>query len=333
MRRSPVRIMAPVGVLIALSVLGLVSPSRSPGAEKATLRLDWKAYGTHAPFALAMEKGLYRDEGIDLQLLEGTGSSTVVKLIANESDTFGLVDYAIVAAGVDKGMPVKGIFGVMQKGTMAVITTQASGIKGPKDLVGKRVATSMTGSATQIFPTLLAVNGINASDVALVRMEGPAKAQAVVAKRVDAQIGFGVLEAPQIEALGATPLVLNFADWGVGLMGLGLVANTRTIREMPDVVRRFVRASAKAWQYSVDHPKEAVQALSRRFPLVKEELAMTQFRLTLPLLVTAATEGRPLGWMGAKDWEAMQEVLHKNKLVENIRAVETYFTNEFVPVR
>ncbi len=49
--------------------------------------------------------------------------------------------------------------------------------------------------------------------------------------------------------------------------------------------------------------------------------------------IRKALEGKPLGWMAAKDWEAMQEVLHKNKLVENARAVEAYFTNEFVPAR
>lgn len=333
MSRSPVRNMPLAGVLFALLALGLSAPSAAAAADKATLRLDWKAYGTHAPFAWAVEKGLYRDEGIDLQLLEGTGSATGIKLMANESDTFGLVDFAIVATGVDKGMPVKGIFGVMQKGTMAVITVQETGIKGPKDLAGKRVATSTSGSATQIFPGLLATHGVNAADVTLVRMEGALKAQSVIAKRVDAQIGFGILEAPQIEALGGTPVVLNFADWGVPLMGVGLVANTRTLRETPDLVRRFVRASAKAWQYGVEHPHEVIQALVRRFPLVKEQTATSQFRLTLPLLVSAASEGKPLGWMAAKDWEGMQEVLHKNKLLENVRPVEAYYTNEFVPPR
>ncbi len=333
MSRSPIRIAGLAAVLFALFALGLSAPPAAAAADKATFRLDWRAYGTHAPFAWALENGLYRDEGIDLQLLEGTGSSMGVKLIANESDTFGLLDFSIVVVGADKGIQVKGIFGVMQKGTMAVITMQGSGIKEPKDLAGKRVATSMTGSATQIFPRFLAANGLNPSDVTLVRMEGPAKAQATVAKRVDAQIGFGILEAPQIEALGATPVVFNFADWGVPLMGLGLVSNGRILREKPDMVRRFVRASARAWQYGVEHPKEVLQALSRRFPLMKEEVAMSQFRLTLPLLATPATEGKPLGWMAAKDWEAMQEVLHKNKLIDTIRPVEEYFTNEFLPSR
>jgi NitT/TauT family transport system substrate-binding protein len=332
MSRPPLGGTTLAGALFALCSL-VLSPPSAAAADTATFRLDWKAYGTHAPFAWALEKGLYRDEGIDLQLLEGTGSATGIKLLANGSDTFALLDFTIVPAGVDKGMSVKGIFGVMQKGTMAIITMQGNGIKEPKDLAGKRVASSVSGSAAQIFPRLLAANGVNAADVTLVRMEGPAKAQAVVAKRVDAQIGFGILEAPQIEALGATPVVLNYADWGVPLMGLGLTANTRTMRENPDLVRRFVRASAKAWQYGVEHPVEVVQALRRHFPLVKEEVAMTQFRLTLPLLVTPATEGKPLGWMAAKDWEGLQDVLHKNKLLDTIRPVGEYFTNEFVPLR
>src|SRR5687767_2507668 len=64
----------------------LVASTLAFGADKTTLRLDWKAYGSHAPFALGIDKGMYRDEGIELELAEGTGSGTGVKLIANGSD-------------------------------------------------------------------------------------------------------------------------------------------------------------------------------------------------------------------------------------------------------
>jgi NitT/TauT family transport system substrate-binding protein len=167
--------------------------------------------------------------------------------------------------------------------------------------------------------------------VSQVRVEGAAKAQAVVAKRVDGQVGFGILEAPQIAALGAEPVVLNFADWGVPVMGLGLVTNDTLLAQQPDLVRRFVRASAKSWQYALDHQEEAIQALVRRFPGVKSEVAMQQLKLTLPLLATAATKGKPLGWMAESDWEAMQQLLVRSKQIEKARPAPSYFTNDFLP--
>jgi NitT/TauT family transport system substrate-binding protein len=326
--RRPLRL---TGLLVCAVALSVAIQSAAADAKKVTLRLDWKAYGAHAPFAWAVDRGLYRDEGLEVELLEGTGSGTGVKLIANGSDTFGLIDYSIVAIGVDKGMPVKGIFGVMQKGTLAVITTEEAGIRSPKDLAGKRLASSMSGSGATMFPAFLTVNGLKPDDVAQVRVEGPAKAQAVAAKRVDGQIGFGILEAPSMETLGVKPVVLNFADWGVPLMGLGLVANITTISEQPDVVRRFVRASARAWNHGLLHPKEVVAVLVRRYPLLKEETALRQFELTVPLTSTAATRGKPLGWMASSDWDAMQRLLRETGQVEKVRSAEAYFTNEFVP--
>ena len=97
--RRPLRL---TGLLVCAVALSVAIQSAAADAKKVTLRLDWKAYGVHAPFAWAIDRGLYRDEGLEVELLEGTGSGTGVKLIANGSDTFGLIDYSIVAIGVPR---------------------------------------------------------------------------------------------------------------------------------------------------------------------------------------------------------------------------------------
>src|SRR5262245_56652713 len=57
--------------------------------QPATLRLDWLASGYHVPFFLALERGYYREHGIDLQIADGKGSTTTIQVVASGSDTFG----------------------------------------------------------------------------------------------------------------------------------------------------------------------------------------------------------------------------------------------------
>src|SRR6059036_3483116 len=74
----------------AWALIGLAFTASAQAAlEPATLRLDWLASGYHVPFFLALERGYYRDHGIDLQIFDGKGSTTTVQVVASGADTFG----------------------------------------------------------------------------------------------------------------------------------------------------------------------------------------------------------------------------------------------------
>ena len=51
--------------------------------DKFPFRLNWTLYGEHAPFFVALDKGFYKEEGLDVEILEGSGSTTVAQLVAN----------------------------------------------------------------------------------------------------------------------------------------------------------------------------------------------------------------------------------------------------------
>src|SRR5687767_8577240 len=78
-------------VAAAALVLGLAATpaSAQKPRDAATLRLDFYAYGLHAPFAYGVEKGIYAEQGIDLTILEGNGSGATVQQIGAGTDRFG----------------------------------------------------------------------------------------------------------------------------------------------------------------------------------------------------------------------------------------------------
>ena len=89
--------------------------------DKFPFRLNWTLYGEHAPFFVARDKGFYKEEGLDVEILEGSGSTTVAQLVANQTNPVAYVDAATMMRGVGAGMPIKAVGVTLQQSPMSFI--------------------------------------------------------------------------------------------------------------------------------------------------------------------------------------------------------------------
>ena len=311
-----------VGILLAGAVAGGLPAA---AAEKATLRLNFSVNGQHAPLYAALERGFYRAEGIDLEILEGKGSGPTVQLMAAGTDTFAYAELGTMMSGVAKGLPVKAFMLAIPHFPYAVIALQETGIKEPKDLIGKRLATNPGIAADRAF---LEANGLTGK-VDLAYLGGQAKVQAALLKKADATTGLINSQVPSMEAQGTKLNVLKFSDWGVTLIGYGFFANSATLREKPDLVRRFLRATFKGYDFARQNPDQAVDALVKHFPAVQRDLMARMWVLTVPLLDSGRKA--PFGFSDREIWEKSQEILLKYGGQERPLPVETYYTEEYLP--
>ena len=130
---------------------------------------------------------------------------------------------------------------------------------------------------------------------------------------------------------------MPFAGFGIAPMGQGLLAHERVIAEKPEMLRRFVRASAKALNEIVkpDKTEEAVDVAMRLSGARDErrESVKLQWLETTRRLVTKNTEGHPLGWMSDKDWAVSVDILVKTGQLEKPIPTQSLYTNEFVPTK
>jgi len=158
------------GVFALLSASLLPIPLSS-AADLVSLRLDWTLSGYHLPFYWAKHKGYYTTENLNVEIKEGAGSGKTVSLIAGQQDDIGLADYMLMAAGVVKGMKLKGVYAVVQNGAWAVISLADNPITKPQDLIGRSVA--VTADHKALLDLLLAVNKIPPEKVSI-RVTSPA---------------------------------------------------------------------------------------------------------------------------------------------------------------
>jgi NitT/TauT family transport system substrate-binding protein len=315
----------------AMLLVALLLPGVSRAEDKASIRLSWYIGGYHAAYFLGKDRGFYKDEGIDLTIEEGRGSTKSAQLVASKSDTFGVSDSSSLMLGAAKGLPIKSIVSLQNSAGFAVLFLPDKPFKSIGDLKGKTVAMSAGDALTQLFPAVLAANGLKPDDVRQVLLDPAGKQAALLDGKVDAMLGDIGAQGVILAESGHPVKSIRFGDVGVDTIGLVVHTNIETIKDNPDLVRRFVHATIKSWELARKDPDAAVQSVLKAKPSLKADMVKKQLEIFLSYLDTPNTKGKVLGYGAPADWD------HSYKLYTELRDMKTsmkpqdFYTNEFLP--
>jgi NitT/TauT family transport system substrate-binding protein len=260
------RLKSKLGIgLVVVSWLAAIGPAAA--ADKVVLMLNWYLYGEHAPFFYGLDKGYYRDAGIDLDIQEGRGSGLTTQAVAAKTATFGYVDVPTMMRAAVKGAPVTAVGVLLQKSPMSVMSFADRNIRKPEDIKGKIVAITPGGSNEQIWPLFLKKAGLKESDFTTVTGDPQTKVNAVINGQADMVLGYPMDQGMKIlDATGKRVYPIRFADYGIHLVSSGIIAQKDMLKDNPDLIRRFMAASSKAVEMSVKDPKGAVDAMLKASP-------------------------------------------------------------------
>ena len=328
-----------VGATAAAGIAGCAPPAPAPQPTsapkpkeltKTTLRLNWAWSGEHAHLVLGVNRGYWRDEGIDLELKEGNGSVNVGQLVGNKSDPFGLVDAAAIMPAISKGLPIKCVGMVSPRTALALIARQDSGIKTLKDVEGKTIALTAGDSLTQLWPAVVAANNLDASKIKLVYVDAAAKAPTVLEKKADATLA-GVSVQFTIEAQGVPALSLLFADYKVNVLNLGIWVHPDTLKEKPDLVRAFLRGLRKTMEAAKKEPEATIDAFVKIKPELDRATVAKQVNFYFTQFQPINCADKPYGYNCPADWQQTMDIMKKYTGFETTMKTEDFFTNEFQP--
>ena len=314
---------------LTLMVASLMPMPSALAQDAVSLRLNWQILGFHAAFYLGVERGYFRDAGINLTINEGRGGAVTAQAIGAKSDQFGIVDGGTTIVSAVRGIPIRTVASLMNSGIFAVVARADANIRSAKDLEGKTIAVTAGDALTQLWPAVVRVNKLDASKIRLVNVDPAGKIIATLEKRTDALLGSIDAQSFQLEAKGVKTSMLSYDDLGVRLVGLTVVAHEDTIKANPDLVRRFVRATRRSFEAARAEPMAAVQAAIK----VKPELDPTAMRLQLEASLSKfespSTKGQPIGVASLVDWKSTLELLTEFQGIKTDRVATTFFTNDF----
>ena len=167
------------GMALLLTALAIAEApcnfANAQDLEKLTVRFTWKLKGEYAPLFVALDRGYYKTEGLDVQLSEGNGAQNVLKAVASGNEQFGYGPAIAAAQAISQGLPVK-VVAVYQTSTpMGVIAFPDTPLKVPKDLEGKRLAISVGETFGDMIRPFTRINHVDLSKIQLIQMDASAR--------------------------------------------------------------------------------------------------------------------------------------------------------------
>jgi NitT/TauT family transport system substrate-binding protein len=315
----------------------LFSATAAVAADKITFMIDWLPAGDKAVPYLGVQKGLFAAEGLDVTIQSGRGSSDVVtKLGVGSADigTGGLA--ALLQAKAESKVPVKGIMSLYTLQPDAIFTTEGSGINTLKDVVGKKVATATFSSSNVPWPLVLQANGIDPASVSLLKVDPAALAPMLASGQVAATINWTVVAPAFEKPLAETGKKLKMIEWskyGFDGYGLSVFASEKMLSEKSAIVKKFLRAYAKANAMAMADPKAAAAALKSMVPEVDTAVAEKEFAASIPLMVNDIAKANGAGAFEKKllaktwEWTAKGQGLPLDKLDPESAVDRSMLTN------
>jgi NitT/TauT family transport system substrate-binding protein len=283
-----------------------------------------------ASFYVAMEKGFFAEEGLDVSLEYGF-ENDYLKLVGVGERQFMVGSGDQVIIGRAQGLPVRYVMNWYTRYPVVVFAKEAAGITQPADLAGKRIGMPGPFGATYVaLLGILEAAGLTESDVQLESI-GFTQAAAIREGRVDAAVDYAVTGPVVLEHAGEAITSIALDPY-LTIPSNGLVTNEATLESEPELVRRLIRASLRGVDYTLANPDEAFAISLTYVPEAggeNEAINRAIFDATLPYWQNE-TGSRP-GATELAAWEAAAEFMQRIELVEAIPSVEELFTNDYLP--
>lgn len=318
-----------VGCLgLTLSVGAL---AQSP--EKLKVRMDWTPWGVQAAMHLAQQKGWFAASGLDVTLEDGNGSVTTVQIVGG-GDQFDVGHAALASMMIarDKGLPVKAVAVFARLSDIGLLVPKNAGIKGPKDLKGKKVAYTAGSLEAPFIDAFLASGGLKRSDLELVNVDAAGKASTYAAGRADAAFSTIPFFLPVVSQTRASDAI-RFADYNLNMPSFGLFATESKLAAKREPIAKFASIVAASWQYIYNgHESEAVDAIVAQRPQAKLDKAILRaqidalkgfFQLPVPA-------GQMLGAPVAADFTVAVKTLTDVGLIKSIKDGNEFFAPSLV---
>jgi NitT/TauT family transport system substrate-binding protein len=307
----------------AASAISLPAFAQAP--VKVRYQLDWRFEASTIPYVVALRKGYFKDEGLDVALNVGAGASATVTRLASGNFDMGTGDMNSLAefAANNGQVPCKCVMLMYQSTPAAVFSLKKTGITKPADLKGRKLAAPVNDGARRIFPIFAAANGIDpAKDIEWLSVD-PALRESMLARgSVDAITGYMASGYVSLQRQGVAPqdiAVMKYADYGVKLPGNAVFATPDFIRNQPKAVTAFLRALLRGLKDASTDRAGAVAILKEHEALIDPRIET--LRLGIAIDAEIATPAAKKNGVGEIDVKTYQEGINALAKALNFKSV------------
>jgi NitT/TauT family transport system substrate-binding protein len=315
--------------LLILVLISACTPRAAAPSQLTDVRLPlgYIPNVQFAPLYVAIEKGYFRAEGINLALDYSMENDNVALIGAGKLD-FAIASGEQVLLGRAQGLPVVYVGAWYQEYPVGVVAKKAQNIRKPEDLKGKTIAIPGLYGASYIgFRALLSQAGLQEKDVTLASI-GYNQVESLATDQQQAAVIYVPNEPVQLEAQGYQVDVIRVSNY-IDLVSNGLLTSEKVAREKPELTRAMLRAMLKGIDDTIRQPDEAYE-ISKKYV---EALAQADEKVQKAVLTTSIEMWKTNhpGYSDPQAWENMQQVLLDMGLLTQAQDLKSAFRNDLLP--
>lgn len=321
-----------LGVLTACGANDSTSTEANEEAKDlkdVSIMLDWYPNAVHSFLYIAKEKGYFEEEGLNVDIQFPANPTDPINLAAAGKITLG-ISYQpdVIIARANQDVKIKSVGAIVRSPLNRVIFMEDSEIQSPKDLEGKTVGFPGIPLNESLIQSMVKADGGNPEKVEMVDV-GFELGSSIVSEKVDAVIGAYINhEVPVLAHEGHNTRNMNPTEYGVpNYYELVAVTSDKTWEKEQESIAAFWRAATKGYEFTADHPEEALEILftnqdEANFPLVKE-VETESLEILLPLMKSE----NGFGSQDQDQWESTISWMKEAGLIETEPEVEDIFVN------
>lgn len=316
-------------LMAAMMTFGLAGAASAADLQHVNFALNYLVGGPATGFIYANKLGLYQRAGLDVSIQEGRGSSTTAQLVATGGADIGYAESSAVMQVKAKGAPITMFSAIYPINSMAIIALKDGPIKTAADIKGKRLAVTLGTSQAILLDPILKKIGLTQDDVQLMNIDSSAMAPVLLQGRVDAILGGATVHSNLIRNAGKDVNEMLYADLGVNLVGLTLVARDDRLKENPELFKKFAEASIEGWAAARDNPDAAADAVVEAFPAVKKDSILKEFKTAARFLCGG---GSPrMGMATDANWQQTWTLMTQYLGLPADLPASAYYSQDYTP--
>lgn len=307
-----------------------VEEANSIKVDKVTFILDWLPNTNHTGIYTAIEKGYFEDENIEVEVIQPSEGSADTLVGAGQGE-FGVSfqETLTMARTADNPIPVVAIAAIIQNNTSGFASLSEKNISSAKDFEGKTYGSWGTEIETAFIKTMMKNENADMSKLKIIDVVSYDFLTSIT-NDVDFQWIYYGWDGIAAEEAGVDIdfIKLQDIDKRLNFYTPIIMTSETLIAENPDLIRRFLSAVAKGYEYAIENPEEAVKDLLKHAPETDEAIATSS---QIYLAKEYKADSDKWGIMKESIWETFSEWMLKNKVISRELNVKKAYTNEFLP--
>jgi len=323
-------------VALALGAVLVLGSSAQAQDRDVKFILDFISLGRHAPWYVALGKGYFKEEGLNVSILPSKGTADAIRSVVSGIADIGFIDIPSLVASGSAGGAIKIVAVNYQKPPYCVFSLDpGANVTEPKQLANLEFGSSTASFLPRIVQAFMEMNGVDSKTLKVVNIDGAARVPMLAARKV-ASVDQFIMSEPAIRraVTDAKPKCLFLGDFGLDIYSNSIGTTEEYLNKNPEVVKKFVRAALRGWQYALAHPREAAQIQLQYVKALNPDIIAEEIEILKRVAVTPEVEKNGFGIVSPDKMKRTVDFMNKNVEIQGDKlAAEQIYRPGFLPAQ